>query len=57
MFNITIVSAKIITLGERVEDIFFITTREGLPLTDLELCQKLQDTICKEVDAQTEELL
>ncbi len=51
-FDITIINAKIITLGERVEDVFFIATKEGLPLTDPELCESLQTTICKKLDSE-----
>lgn len=51
-FDITIINAKIITLGERVEDVFFITTDDGLPLIDLTLCNDLQRRICQTLDAQ-----
>ena len=44
-FNLALVSAKIITLGERIEDVFFITDSEGLPLSDPELCHALQETM------------
>ena len=44
-FNLALVNAKIITLGERVEDVFFITDAEGLPLSDPELCHALQETM------------
>ena len=44
-FNLALVKAKIITLGERVEDVFFITGSDGLPLSDPELCLALQETL------------
>ncbi len=44
-FNLALVSAKIITLGERVEDVFFITDGEGQPLSDPELCHALQEAM------------
>jgi len=44
-FNLALVSAKIITLGERIEDVFFITDAEGLPLSDPELCRALQESM------------
>lgn len=44
-FNLALVSAKIITLGERVEDVFFITDTEGQPLSDPELCHALQEAM------------
>ena len=49
-FNVGIIAAKISTLGERVEDIFYITDKEGNRLSDPTLCQDLQDTICKQLD-------
>ena len=47
-------NAKISTLGERVEDVFFITDLDGNPLSDPEICQALQDSICKKLDKQIE---
>lgn len=44
-FNLALVKAKIITLGERVEDVFFITDAQGLPLSDPELCHALQESM------------
>ena len=44
-FNLALVKAKIITLGERVEDVFFITDADGLPLSDPELCRALQESM------------
>ncbi|WP_425049770.1 [protein-PII] uridylyltransferase [Pseudomaricurvus hydrocarbonicus] len=53
-FNIQLSNAKITTLGERVEDIFFITDEDGEPLSDPDLCQALQSEICKQLDQQVE---
>lgn len=50
--NIKLVTAKITTLGERVEDIFFITDNEGNPLSDPALCEQLQHAICTQLDAK-----
>jgi [protein-PII] uridylyltransferase len=47
-------NAKISTLGERVEDIFFITDQNKQPLTDPDFCARLQQTICREIDLQVE---
>jgi len=44
-FNLSLVSAKIITQGERIEDVFFLTDNQGNPLTDPELCTKLQEAL------------
>ncbi|GAB1256745.1 [protein-PII] uridylyltransferase [Aurantivibrio plasticivorans] len=49
-FNIQLQNAKISTLGERVEDIFFITDNNGQPLSDPSLCQRLQKEICQQLD-------
>lgn len=50
--NISLTTAKIITLGERVEDIFYITDRLGNRLSDPELCKKLQEDISRQLDAK-----
>jgi len=42
--------AKIATLGERVEDVFFITTKDLKPLDDSELHKLLQSEICTQLD-------
>jgi len=45
-----VLNARIATLGERVEDIFYLTDEDHQPLVDLELCEKLRETICTELD-------
>jgi len=52
--NIQLQNAKIATLGERVEDIFFITDQDGNPLSDPQLCETLQDEICEQLDQQVD---
>jgi len=44
-------NAKIATLGERVEDVFFITSNHQ-PIEDPALCEAIQNAICKELDEQ-----
>jgi [protein-PII] uridylyltransferase len=51
-FNIELQAAKIQTLGERVEDVFFITDSRQQPITDPELCNAIQRAICSELDEQ-----
>lgn len=48
--GVRLVSAKIATLGERVEDVFFITDEGGHPLSDADLCLRLQDALCQQLD-------
>ncbi|WP_036187077.1 [protein-PII] uridylyltransferase [Marinimicrobium agarilyticum] len=49
-FDVMLQNAKIATLGERVEDVFFITDNDGEPLSDPELCEALQREICEQLD-------
>jgi [protein-PII] uridylyltransferase len=49
-FDVQLQNAKIATLGERVEDIFFITNNQGLPLSDPLVCDRLQKEICEQLD-------
>ncbi len=51
-FDIHLQNAKIATLGERVEDMFFITDKNQQPIEDPELCAAIQKAICKELDEQ-----
>lgn len=52
--NIAISTARIATLGERVEDVFFLTQANGTPLSDAQICKTLQAEICQELDEQAE---
>ena len=49
-YNIRLQNAKIATLGERVEDVFFVTDEEDRPINDPELCTQIQKAICRELD-------
>jgi [protein-PII] uridylyltransferase len=51
-FNILLLNAKITTLGERVEDVFFITDQNLNPIEDPAVCEAIQTAICKELDEQ-----
>jgi [protein-PII] uridylyltransferase len=51
-FNIELQAAKIQTLGERVEDVFFITDHRQQPITDPERCEAIQKAIREELDQQ-----
>ncbi len=48
--DIALSAAKIATLGERVEDVFFITDKGGLPLTDPERQQRLRERLIEVLD-------
>ena len=50
--DIELISAKIATLGERVEDIFYLSTKDMQPLHDETLCEKIQQAIRERLDAQ-----
>ncbi|MFT5084463.1 MAG: [protein-PII] uridylyltransferase, partial [Lentisphaeria bacterium] len=54
-FDIQMQNAKISTLGERVEDIFFITDLDGNPLGDPKVCSNLQTEICRRLDLHVEQ--
>ncbi len=43
--KVHLVTAKITTVGERVEDVFFITDRDGKPVTDAEQLECLRSSI------------
>ena len=48
--RVRLTNAKIATLGERVEDVFFITDEHGGPLRDPGVCQALQQDLCTMLD-------
>jgi [protein-PII] uridylyltransferase len=47
-------TAKIATIGEHVEDVFFITDTEHAPLTQPERLEQLQQTLCEALDKDEE---
>ena len=51
-FDIELQAAKIQTLGERVEDVFFITDGNQQPITDPQRCEAIQRAIRVELDEQ-----
>jgi len=49
-FDISVRKAKIASIGERVEDFFFISDNHGHPISDPDICIKLQQAICQQLD-------
>lgn len=49
-YGIRLHRARIATLGERVEDVFYITDLDYQPLSDPGFCHQLQNAICTELD-------
>lgn len=50
--KIQIVAAKILTEGERVNDSFFITDKNGRPLTDKQQCENLKQALIEGLNKQ-----
>lgn len=48
--GINLCTAKIANVGERVEDFFFIIDANNQPLSDPELCERLEQQICSQLD-------
>ncbi len=53
-FDLSVQNAKIATLGERVEDVFFVTNADNQPLSDLKLCVQLQQAMIKQLSQENE---
>jgi [protein-PII] uridylyltransferase len=51
--DISVHNAKIATLGERIDDVFFITDADGTPLTDPDRIATLRSAICERIDEET----
>lgn len=54
--NIVLRKAKISSVGERVEDFFFILNDQGQPISDPDLCERLQKDICTQLDEHIQQL-
>ncbi|WP_417775225.1 [protein-PII] uridylyltransferase [Stutzerimonas xanthomarina] len=53
-FDLSVQNAKIATLGERVEDVFFVTNADNQPLSDPQLCMRLQQAMIKQLTQDNE---
>ena len=54
-FDISVQNARIVTLGERVDDVFVITDADNQPLSDPQLCERLQNTIIRTLGPHTQQ--
>lgn len=53
-FDISVQNAKIVTLGERVDDVFVLTDTNNHALSDPDLCSRLQNTIIETLGNSTQ---
>ena len=53
-FDLSVQNAKIATMGERVEDVFFVTDADNQPLSDLQLCTRLQQALVRQLTQENE---
>ncbi len=49
-FKLKLISAKIATLGERVEDIFYVTDHNDQAIFDTDLCEQIKQAIERQLD-------
>ena len=53
-FDLSVQNAKIATLGERVEDVFFVTDANNQPISDPELCSRLQHELTTQLSVNSQ---
>ena len=53
-FDLSVQNAKIATMGERVEDVFFVTNADNQPLSDPQLCIQLQQALVRQLTQENE---
>lgn len=52
--NLLMHGAKIMTEGERISDVFFISDSDDNPISDPDFCLRIQQGICQALDQQVE---
>jgi [protein-PII] uridylyltransferase len=53
-FDLTLETAKILTEGEKVNDIFYLTDKNGEPISDPDICTRLRNSVISELEDQVE---
>ncbi|GAA6134424.1 [protein-PII] uridylyltransferase [Oceaniserpentilla sp. 4NH20-0058] len=53
-YELSLETAKILTEGEKIDDIFYITDKNGNPISDPEFCRKLQTAVIEALTEQVE---
>ena len=53
-FDLSVQNAKIATMGERVEDVFFVTDADNQPLSDPQFCTQLQQALVRQLTQENE---
>lgn len=53
-YELSLETAKILTEGEKVDDIFYITDKNGNPISDPEFCRQLQAAVIEALTEQVE---
>ena len=56
-YDLKLINAKINTLGERVEDVFYVTTNEDKAIVNAALCKKIRYEICDQLDEEAQKHL
>jgi [protein-PII] uridylyltransferase len=54
--GISVISAKVTTLGEKVEDVFYITDQNEAPITDPASIEHITNQICEAIDHHVEQV-
>jgi len=53
-YDLSLETAKILTEGEKVDDIFYLTDKNGEPISDPDFCRELQSAVIEALTEQVE---